>query len=103
MSGDIRLAEGTSPLEGRVEICYNDFWSTICHNGWDSLDARVVCRQLGFSASGTQWSPQLLKLGLPVQIAQLVWTLKVLHIDVAVVQFAQVKLVYGIICLSVHN
>ena len=50
--GDIRLQEGSTPLEGRVEICLNNVWSTVCRNSWDSTDARVVCRQLGFSTAG---------------------------------------------------
>ena len=32
-----------SVKEGRVEICINGLWSSVCDNGWDSLDAKVVC------------------------------------------------------------
>ena len=50
--GDIRLAEGDTLAEGRVELCRNDIWGTVCRNGMDIEDARVVCRQLGFSTAG---------------------------------------------------
>ena len=50
--GDVRLVEGTTRLEGRVEICKNNVWGTVCHRGWTSVDAKVVCRQLGYSATG---------------------------------------------------
>ena len=45
--GDVRLADQVSDIEGRVEICYNGQWGTICAREWGPLDARVVCRQLG--------------------------------------------------------
>lgn len=48
-TGDVRLVNGTSPSEGRVEICMGGVWGTVCDNAWDQLDASIVCRQLMFS------------------------------------------------------
>ena len=53
IEGDIRLADGFSELEGRVEICRQNEWGTVCHSHWDKADATVVCRQLGLSIAGT--------------------------------------------------
>ena len=50
--GDVRLAEGSTLLEGRVEICSNNVWGFVCSSGWDWRDARVVCRELGYSIAG---------------------------------------------------
>jgi deleted-in-malignant-brain-tumors protein 1 len=49
--GAIRLQGGTA-TEGRVEICHNNAWGTVCENQWDSVDARVACTQLALPSSG---------------------------------------------------
>jgi len=44
----LRLTGGATPLEGLVEIYYNNQWGTICNSGWGEEEATVVCHQLGY-------------------------------------------------------
>ena len=50
--GQVRLVAGSHQFEGRVEICINREWGSVCDNQWDKNDAKVVCRQLGYPESG---------------------------------------------------
>lgn len=50
--GIVRLENGTSS-EGRVEVCYEGYYKTVCDDFWDVLEARIVCRQLNFSVNET--------------------------------------------------
>ena len=52
-NGDVRLAGGGREREGRVELCTNSRWGTVCGVQWDNRDASAVCRQLGFMSETT--------------------------------------------------
>ena len=51
-NGDIRLVNGTNELEGRLEICINNAWGSVCSQGFTEDDAKVVCQQIKFPFNG---------------------------------------------------
>ena len=51
--GDIRLVGGADDYEGRVEVCHDTVWGTVCDDFWSANDGRVACRQLGLPFVGT--------------------------------------------------
>ena len=59
--GEVRLLFGSTEMEGTVEVCIHGFWGTICDNSWDSRDAGVICRQLGYSSFGINLSESLFR------------------------------------------
>ena len=54
-TGTVRLVSGSGSYfrnYGRVELCINQTWNSICDETWDHIDASVVCHQLGYSKYG---------------------------------------------------
>ena len=41
--------QGRGPHEGNVEVCFTGNWGTVCHDRWDTTDARTVCNILGYT------------------------------------------------------
>lgn len=48
-NGDVRLVNGATENVGRLEICFNGLWGTVCDDQFDRNEAKVVCRQLNYT------------------------------------------------------
>ena len=53
LEGDVRIRDGTHPSNGRVDVCKNGIWGSVCFSGWSDNEAAVVCRHLGHDSNGT--------------------------------------------------
>ena len=47
LANQVLNSDGT--VSGRVEVNVKRRWGRVCDDDWDINDARVVCRQLGYS------------------------------------------------------
>ena len=48
--GNLRLVDGLSNKEGRVEVCKNGSWGTVCAKSeWTAQERGFVCSRLEFS------------------------------------------------------
>lgn len=54
--GEIQLVGGQNITLGRVEVCVNNAWGTVCNSRFGTNEARVICRQLQFNDSGKRHS-----------------------------------------------
>ena len=46
--GQVNLTGGANVREGRVEVCLNRVWGTVCSEQFSDDDAQVVCSQMNF-------------------------------------------------------
>ena len=52
VDGDVRLVGGANVTLGRVEVCINNAWGTVCNRRFGAKDAQVICRQLNLPTEG---------------------------------------------------
>ena len=51
-TGEVRLRGGSSSSEGRVEVCLDGQFGTVCDTFWDDTNAAVICNQLNLPSGG---------------------------------------------------
>lgn len=44
--------DGLTSSDGRVEVCYDNHFGTVCEENWTNEEATIVCSQLGFGKEG---------------------------------------------------
>uniref|UniRef100_A0A9J8A2K5 Soluble scavenger receptor cysteine-rich domain-containing protein SSC5D n=1 Tax=Cyprinus carpio carpio TaxID=630221 RepID=A0A9J8A2K5_CYPCA len=81
---NVKLVDGSSECDGRVQILYNEQWGAVCHSGWDLADATVLCQELycGDTAelrayvqpSGQIWMDQLACTGNELTVQECPFT-----------------------------
>lgn len=50
----VRLVNGSTPLEGRVQVFHKGVWGNVCDDNFSNEDAQVVCRSLGYTRGSTE-------------------------------------------------
>ena len=45
----VRLVQGRTARDGRVEVRRSGAWGSVCGEQWDLVDANVLCRLLGYN------------------------------------------------------
>jgi len=44
---ELRLVNGSNPLQGRVEVRHHGVWGTVCDDDFTNATAIVICKSLG--------------------------------------------------------
>ena len=57
-NGETRLVDGPAYREGRVEVCMDGRWGTVCSDNQQLITA--VCTPLGYPGGGEQYKPTIL-------------------------------------------
>lgn len=54
VDGEMRLIKDgeVSSFEGRIEVCLNDAWGSVCWDFFDELEVKVVCNYFNFPEDG---------------------------------------------------
>ena len=62
-TGEVRLSDlvdSASSRQGRLEVCINKAWGTVCDSGFGQEDAETACSKLiGFSNEGEYLTSRL--------------------------------------------
>ena len=52
IEGELRLVEGETEWDGRLEVCLSQRWGTVGNDGWTEVNRQVVCNALGYDFTG---------------------------------------------------
>ena len=52
VDGELRLVEGETEWEGRLEVCFNQRWGTVGNDGWTEVNSQVMCNAFGYDFTG---------------------------------------------------
>ncbi|XP_077267025.1 uncharacterized protein LOC143900014 isoform X4 [Temnothorax americanus] len=50
---ELRLVNGSNPMQGRVEVRHHGVWGTVCDDDFTNATAIVICRSLGYGGVAT--------------------------------------------------
>ena len=62
--GDLRLADGRSDNNGRLEVFYNGAWGGVCDDHFKSTGAPVACKQMGYDGGSRDMTRRPLPAGM---------------------------------------